>query len=90
MANSDRCTVIMLETEDLYRSVQKPELASLIRDGWGVISTSIVEEKGQTKFAVILGPPKARGAHIQSAYQYWIHMGLLAVVAGLLASMAMG
>lgn len=52
-----RCTIHLLDANDLERSTNNPALASLIRDGWSVMANMMVETPTGNRIALILAPP---------------------------------
>ena len=55
--NKDRLTVHFVSLDDPKRSVQDPALASLLEDGWTIVSHVVVERTGVPEIAFVLAPP---------------------------------
>jgi len=55
---SERCIIHLLDADDLERSIDSPALASLMADGWTVMSNLVVETPQGNRVALLLSPPK--------------------------------
>lgn len=60
MTDSNRCTVMAVDLRDIGRAVADPALASLLREGWTVIATVVLDadDGAGPRLQVILGPPR--------------------------------
>lgn len=55
----DRCTALKLNLGDIDRAVESPQLATLLLDGWVVITTlTITEGESPPLLLLILAPPR--------------------------------
>lgn len=52
-------TVVLLDPEDLERSLRDPKLTALLNEGWRASGWLLVKDREETKPAVVLMPPTA-------------------------------
>ncbi len=57
---TERCIIHLLDADDLERSIDSPALASLMAEGWEVMSNLVVETAEGNKVALLLSPPKLK------------------------------
>ena len=57
---TERCIIHLLDADDLERSIDSPALASLMAEGWEVMSNLAVETAEGDKVALLLSPPKLK------------------------------
>jgi hypothetical protein len=74
--NNERCIVHLLDASDLERSIDSPALASLMAEGWTVMSNLVVETPAGNRVALLLAPPKSK---LKKPYRSLILSILLAV-----------
>ncbi len=60
MTERDRCSVFRARVEALEQDLADPALAALLADGASVVSTLVIEDRGESFLLLLLSPPARR------------------------------